>query len=85
MLGYTASQGVFMEWLGQELLKARQQVASLYAMVKQLQGQPVQPPAPDPRIVVYQNRLSATGLQLHTLAQDVQAIETFVAQPVPQS
>ena len=36
MLGFTQQRGVFQEWIGQELLHARQQKAALSAQVQQL-------------------------------------------------
>jgi hypothetical protein len=36
MLGFTQQRGVFQEWIGQELLQARQQRAALSAQVQQL-------------------------------------------------
>ena len=36
MLGFTQQAGVFQEWIGQELLHARQQIAALSAQVQQL-------------------------------------------------
>ncbi len=36
MLGFSQQKGVFQEWIGQELLHARQQVAALSAQVQQL-------------------------------------------------
>jgi hypothetical protein len=45
MLGFTQQRGVFQEWIGQELLQARQQKAQLSAQVQQLK-QSQQPPSP---------------------------------------
>jgi hypothetical protein len=45
MLGFTQQRGVFQEWIGQELLQARQQIAALSAQVQQLK-QSQQPPSP---------------------------------------
>ena len=45
MLGFTQQRGVFQEWIGQELLQARQQITALSAQVQQLK-QSQQPPSP---------------------------------------
>jgi hypothetical protein len=39
MLGYTVSRGVFLEWIGQELIFARSQVTKYYTQVASLQTQ----------------------------------------------
>jgi N-acetyl-anhydromuramyl-L-alanine amidase AmpD len=80
MLGYTATRGVFVEWVGQELAFCRQQVQRYAAQIAQLQAELAaaqQPTGVDPAKV--KDRLTAIGLAANN---GNTAIQQLVNQPL---
>jgi len=66
MLGYTVQRGVIFEYVGRELAFARAQVQKYAADIAQLKADlaaavALGPPAPDPRIEVYANKLTTAN------------------------
>ena len=86
MLAYTPDHGVFVEWIGVELAYTRQQLATYYPQVKQLQAEvdslkqqlaaSQQPTGVDPAIV--KDRLTAIGLAANN---GNAAVQQLVTQP----
>ena len=95
MLEWTAERGVFVAYVGKELLYTRQQYSAIYAAYQQLKAEqalqkpPAQPPAPDPMVQKLTDRLTAAGLQAHQLTQQSQqltqqsqTLENLISTPI---
>jgi len=83
MLGYTTARGVFMEWIGQELIVVRQQAITYHDLSKTLQAEvdslkqqlatAQQPAGVDPaHVASYQAQVALLSKQIEQLAQQLQ-------------
>ncbi len=75
MLGYNTTRGVFFEWVGQELIVARQQVAKYYPAYQELPKVQGELEAANTHVGILQGQLEVAGKQIVSLQEQVAALE----------